>query len=85
MRKSYTKPQILFENFALSTNIASGCETISGLQAAGNCGFDFSGLMVFVSKETGCSDIQVAPGGDDGEFNGICYHVPTETNNLFNS
>lgn len=83
MKRAYVKPQILFENFALSTNIASGCGVISDLQSSGTCGYNFSGLMVFLSGLSGCGDIEIDP--DMGDFNGICYHVPTETNSLFNS
>lgn len=85
MRKTYVKPHITFENFALSTNIAGDCETKTYIPSNNTCGLDFSGLMVFMNGMGGCKDIQVDNVGGDGEFNGICYHVPTGNNNLFNS
>ena len=85
MKKAYSKPEIMFEDFTLSTNIAAGCETPTNLPSVNQCGFDFSGLKVFFSGMTGCGDIQVNNGGGDGDFNGICYHVPTGDNNLFTS
>lgn len=83
MKRAYVKPQILFENFALSTNIASGCTAISDMHSSGTCGYDFSGLMVFLYGVSGCGDVEID--ANIGEFNGICYHVPIETSSLFNS
>ena len=82
MKKAYKKPEIVFENFSLSTSIAAGCENPTNLPSKNQCGLDFSGLMVFMNGMTGCEDIQIAEGDD---FDGICYHVPTEQNNLFTS
>ena len=82
MKKVYEKPAIVFESFTMSTNIASGCENPTNLPSWNQCGLDFSGLMVFMTGMTGCEDIQVNEGDS---FDGICYHVPTEGNNLFTS
>lgn len=84
MRKAYSKPEILFESFTLSTNIAGSCKTDTYLPSNDQCGLDFSGLIVFMEGMGGCTDIQVGNEGGDGEFNGICYHVPYG-DNLFNS
>lgn len=84
MKKKYEKPQIIIENFSLSTTIAGDCETKTNVQSTSSCGFDFSGLQVFLEGMGGCKDIQVDTIGGDGEFNGICYHVPYG-DNLFNS
>ena len=83
MKKKYVKPQIVIENFSLSETIAAGCEVIIDTQASGQCGADFGGDMIFITGYTGCQDWEVEP--DDGQFNGICYHVPIESKNLFNS
>ena len=82
MKKRYEKPQIVFEDFALSTNIAANCEHQTSLQTEGACGLDFGGDMIFLINVTGCKEKYDV---DDGQFNGICYHVPIETSNLFNS
>ena len=78
MRKAYEKPQILFEDFSLSASIASGCEYEPDdpmLELPGE-GF------VFVEK---CGVPVVGNIGGDGEYNGICYHVPNGTVNVFGS
>jgi len=83
MKKTYSKPQIVFENFSLSTNIAGDCEIKNDTQAARQCGYDmFPFEKVFLTDITGCT-MKVTP--EEGMFNGLCYHVPIETNNLFNS
>lgn len=85
MKKNYIKPQIMFEDFTLSTNIAGDCETKTNNPSNNTCGMTASGLgTVFLDTMSGCSWKVVATDGD-GEFNGICYHVPTGDNNLFNS
>ena len=85
MKKAYTKPEIMFEDFTLSSSIAGTCEEDTNVHSMGNCGMDFSGLMVFLDGMGGCTDIKVDNVGGDGDFNGICYHVPSGDNNLFNS
>lgn len=82
MKKLYIKPEIMFESFSLSTNIAGDCEEKTNNPTNGTCGMDFSGFKVFMHDMNGCSDIKV----NDGEsFNGLCYDTPTADNNLFNS
>lgn len=85
MKKTYSKPEIMFEDFTLNTNIAGDCETKTNVHSNNECGLDFSGLMVFMQGMNGCADIKVDNVGGDGKFNGICYHVPAGDNNLFNS
>lgn len=86
MKKTYSKPQIMFEDFTLTTNIASGCDVMANNPSLNQCGIDFSGLMVFLSEETGCKgDGIVEDLGGDGEYAGICYHVFSNDQNLFNS
>ncbi len=82
MKKTYTKPEILFESFTLSTNINAGCEKPTNLPSWDQCGLDFSGLVVFMTDMSGCTDIKVDA---DKDFNGICYHTPTDLNNVFAS
>lgn len=85
MKKVYSKPEIMFEDFTLSVNIAGDCEEKTNNPSNSTCGMDFSGLKVFLDGMGGCSDIPVDNVGGDGEFNGICYHVPSGDKNLFNS
>ena len=85
MKKTYEKPQIMFESFTLSTNIAGDCEVKTWEPTNSDCGMKFSdGLYLFIEGVTGCS-VPVVDGtvGND-DFNTICYHVPFG-NNLFNS
>ena len=83
MKKEYSKPQIMFENFALSTSIAATCEVINSTPTLNSCSYidlrDPTGLQVFMTGIGGCTRKE-----DDGEYNGICYHNPSD-NNLFNS
>lgn len=68
MKKPYSKPEIYFESFSLSQNIAAGCEVTDPhderLYFTGE-GFAF----------TSACDVNMDNGGGDGEFNTICYHV----------
>ena len=89
MKKVYTAPQILFESFTMSTNIAAGCESIVGNPTQGTCAvLGTGGIAIFDSSVTmGVCDFTPGEIGqaDDGTYNGFCYHVPTEEYNLFNS
>lgn len=83
MKKEYVKPIILFESFSLSTNIAADCENKTHLPAENQCGIWLEGVgNTFISGMTGCEDFTLS---EDDEYNGICYHTPTEGNNLFTS
>ena len=85
MKKVYEKPVILFENFSLSTSIAGDCETPFVNNATkGTCGVPTSAphLTVFTDESTGCT---IPDSDNDDMYGGLCYHVPTEYNNLFNS
>lgn len=81
MKKTYTKPEIMFEDFKLSTNIAAGCETKTSTPSLDQCGYAVPGVgVIFIQGVNGCTKKI-----ESGEFNGLCYHNPTELNNLFNS
>ena len=83
-KRLYNKPEIVFEDFSLSTNIALGCDVKTHTPAAEKCGLEVvTGKFVFISELTGCNyTAGVTP---EGIYNGICYDVPTESNDLFNS
>lgn len=83
MKKAYSKPEIFFEDFTLTTNIAGTCEHKTDNPSMWQCSVNASGINVFLPDITGCEFVVGAAGGD-GEFNSICYHVPYGEN-LFNS
>ena len=84
MRKAYTKPEILFENFAVCTSIATGgCKFTSvtlGEDVIGCAYVDkrYPNKMIFTSA-LACTTKE-----DDEDYNGICYHTPLD-HNLFTS
>lgn len=84
MKRTYNKPAIIFEDFALNTNIAASCngQKVNTLQQ-GSCGLPVTAFdTIFISQETGCS-IHVEDGS--AEANGYCYHNPSDLMGLFNS
>lgn len=86
MKKTYSKPEILFESFTMSTNIAGDCEVRTNLPSNLTCGVWFEGVgFVFVTGMNGCGEFPVDMDKETASFNGLCYHVPDSNNNLFNS
>ena len=85
MKKVYTAPQILFESFTMSTNIAGDCESFVNNPTKGTCGVLGSapGMNLFLSTVTGADGCQIYVTETDTDA--FCYHAPTEYNNLFNS
>ena len=81
MKKEYSKPNVIFEDFSLSTSVSLNCEVDVNF-ARGSCGrISVSpGVYIFTADMTGCTT-----GYKREEHNGVCYHNPTETNNMFNS
>ena len=86
MKKAYVKPEIMFENFSLSTNIAGDCEGIVGNASKGTCAVLGTGdIAIFDGTVSACVFTPTDVGEKEDEWDGNCYHVPTEYNNLFNS
>ena len=86
MKKTYKKPEISFESFLMSTNIAGNCEGPAvGNPSRGSCGIPGSapGMNLFSATIDGPNGCQI-PSVDDPNDK-FCYHNPTEYNNLFNS
>ena len=79
MKKSYVKPQVLFEDFRLSADIAGNCKVITkNYNEAGECGLGtVKEDTVFVENWSGCA---WGPFDDS-----VCYHNPTDLNRLFSS
>lgn len=83
MKKAYIKPQVYFEDFQLSASIAAGCEEIIKNQSQGTCGYVMTGgVTVFTDSVSGCT-MPIEDGSSTA--NGLCYHVPFQTYNLFTS
>ena len=81
MKKEYRKPQLWYEDFQLSQSIASGCEGIA-TYAEGLCTVILEGpgySLTLFSDPAICFDSP--PNPDDY----LCYHAPTEGNNVFSS
>ena len=85
MKKKYSKPDIAFENFSLATSIAGDCEIKVDTKGDGECGYymDYVGWIFLMEMIGGCQ-VKITE-EQSMKYNGFCYHVPTETYNLFNS
>lgn len=80
MKMAYNKPDVIFDSFSLSQSIASPCEIRANHQE-GNCGVVFTeAITLFNNGVSPCSWHF-----EDGEFDGLCYHVPFEDYNVFAS
>jgi hypothetical protein len=82
MKKTYSKPDIVFESFSLSTNIAAGCERKTNLHGKEGCGVPWGNSRIFTDTDFGCKSV-VEDGS--GKYDGLCYHNPSESYNVFNS
>ena len=89
MKKAYMKPEIIFEDFSLSQNIAADCEEKINNPSQETCGIEYGPFVVFLdTPDTMCTGAgKVTDMGGDGEWEGICYHVFSNNGerNLFNS
>lgn len=91
MKKSYSKPDIFFEDFTLNTNITAGCE-VKVDNSTDTCGVKWSsGVFIFIAGITGCTR-KILNGSTnrdenyvDAENNGLCYHNPSDSFNVFSS
>ena len=80
MKKNYSKPEIVFESFKLTTSIASNCDYNSNSGDKNTCSVDVGwGPSVFVSKPI-CS----VESENGNEFE-VCYDVPTDDTRVFGS
>lgn len=80
MKKEYQRPELYYESFSLCSAIAAGCEGIANF-AENACTVTLKGegyeLVLFNSSI--CLDSP--PNADDY----LCYHAPSENNNVFSS
>lgn len=91
MKKTYTKPEISFESFLMSTNIAGDCELKADTQSNYNtCGLVFGDKILFGTNLTGCTkygdhSLLFKPYEKKEGYESFCYHTPTTGTNIFNS
>lgn len=85
MKKTYIKPEIVFEDFTVNTNIAAGCEIKIDNHSQGGCGYKYEGghgeTMFTTQAGTAVCNLAV----NDDENNGFCYNIPVQSINIFNS
>lgn len=81
MKRVYTKPDVVFESFSLSSSITANCAKEANF-SSGQCGFEYTDEMtIFMNSIQGCTFIE-----SDGNWQDrVCYHNPYDWNNLFNS
>lgn len=80
MKKTYVKPEVYFENYELSANIAVGCGTDfshdnTNFSSPNNCQYFFGTDKVFQNL-TSCTLT------NPDKF---CYNVPTDSQVIFSS
>lgn len=89
MKKTYQKPEILFEDFSLSVNIAGDCSIRTNTPSEGTCAYEikvgFATWNVFTDAVAACTTKESRDGSADEIYNSICYHVPYDNSSLFNS
>lgn len=78
MKKTYNKPQIVFESFEINTSIAAGCMYLTDTKSDSNsCSYTDNGVTIFTGEN--------ACGMDDTTADAFCQHVPTDAYVIFNS
>jgi hypothetical protein len=85
MKNIYSTPDIIFESFSLNENIASAnsnCTRNITNQYSGVCGLQYGNKVVFTMSAAGCR-VKIEDGSP--MFDGLCYHIPSGNNKLFNS
>ncbi len=86
MKKVYSKPEIMFEDFSLNNAITLNCKAIVGAPSAGECPYKVESgrdvtKYIFASGMNICTSPE-----DDDEYNGLCYHTFIDgADSLFNS
>lgn len=81
MKKVYTKPQIAFESFQLTSNIAGDCNTKPASADETTCGYRVDDSWIIFQGNPPCN----FPVGQSTENDKICYHVPSGIISVFTS
>lgn len=78
-KRNYSKPQIVYESFELSSNIAASCTVIVNSADIATCakGQDIGGVTVFGSTAN-CDYVPE-------DMDKFCYHVPINDGSAFSS
>ena len=85
MKKMYSKPEIMFESFAMSTNIAGDCEIKTNTPSKGTCAYKMQSSDEFLGEvNVFVTGIQACDYKEPEGYNGVCYHT-FESSGLFNS
>ncbi len=80
MKKTYEKPKIRLEMLSISTPVASSCEGIANF-AIGLCSVTIDvGFEMEIFQSANICEYH-GPGVDDM----VCYHAPSDNNNIFTS
>jgi hypothetical protein len=89
MKRTYIKPALAYEDFTMSSNISGNCEfqDVTLTRDTQGCGLLSSGMFVIFLDGIceGDNDEYIYVPHEEDEYNGVCYHAPTDTTNLFNS
>lgn len=80
MKKAYTAPEIVFDSFELTANIAAGCAFITSKHDPYACPILDEEFGYTIFTDFGICD-STPPGGNDS----ICYHVPTADFSVYTS
>lgn len=79
MKRIYTKPDVIFESFSMTQSIAS-CNVEANFQK-GQCGVRMTENVILFNDQVFDCTFQM----QDGEYDGLCYHVPFENYIVFGS
>lgn len=79
MKKAYSKPDVLFDSFSMVESIAS-CDIQSNFQK-GTCGVVMTEAITLFSEGVQACNWYF----EDQQYDGLCYHVPHESYNVFSS
>jgi hypothetical protein len=91
MKKNYLKPDIFFEDFAFSSNIAASCGVTSSLHSQDGCtyyaSFGDPRSCIFVNNDwvvfSNYSSCEWAP--EEKDPTNLCYHVSSDDTRMFAS
>ena len=83
MKKSYQRPEIVFESFCLSKSIASGCYGIADNVDTINCSVTLNNALVGTINIFQHQPTCKIEAPDDGSE--VCYGAPSDETQIFNS
>lgn len=90
LKKEYSKPGIIIEEFRISQNISDSCGVPGGGTSTGrpryadrfNCAWDVNGWLVFTEGNNKCVNDQY---GKDEPYGDLCYNNPVAGHSVFAS